>query len=181
MALHTNTQSPPTPINKLPDGLLGFLGIKNGGQAPAALPPILSPTIDLTGWYLRSYLTRAKLTAGPPAVGSISQVGVTAVPAGETWYVHRFSASVNIPAGDAIRFSIGLSQAQGFAPDDYESLAVNQTSTGLTGSAALEWTVASCGDFWLRPGEQLAIMTLAKTGAGAPTLRTFVNYVSLPF
>jgi len=84
----------PPPINRLPAGLLSFLGIKNGGRNPQFLSEQLSPTFELLGWYLQSNSLSLQ------ANGNVTAVGFNAnwftVPAGETWAV--LSAQVNSQA-----------------------------------------------------------------------------------
>lgn len=77
----------PPPINKLPLGLLGFLGIKNGGRYPQSLQADLQPSFELQNWYLQTNSTSAQLN------GSVSSIGFNAnwwtVPQGETWAIHQ--------------------------------------------------------------------------------------------
>lgn len=43
------------PLNKVPPGLLDFFGIKSGEWGPRELGQQLSPTMDLSRWYLDNY------------------------------------------------------------------------------------------------------------------------------
>ena len=81
------------PINRIPGGLLGFLGIKNGGRNPDALSNVLVPQLDLTEVYLRTNYVLARIDTTVAAVGF---TGAGTVPAGQAWYVSNVFA--NTPA-----------------------------------------------------------------------------------
>jgi len=55
----------PPPINRLPQGLLDFLGIRAGGRNPQTLTEQLLPTLDLLRWYKDSqqFLSHLSLSA----------------------------------------------------------------------------------------------------------------------
>lgn len=96
----------PTPINRLPNGLLGFLGIKNGGRYPDQMGTTLAPTWDLSDLYLGTNVEVA--TNGPNATGT-NFVGHHTVPQGQIWYVFEFGVfSTVLIAGQALRGSIAV-------------------------------------------------------------------------
>jgi hypothetical protein len=72
------------PINKQPNGLLGFLGIKNGGRSPDALIPGLSVSWDVHQLYLAQDALYDVQSGTITATGGTS---VWTVPAGEVWFV----------------------------------------------------------------------------------------------
>lgn len=74
------------PINRQPGGLLGFLGIKNGGRNPDQLSNVLAPTWDSAEVYLRTNYILSRINVAVNAVGFV-QAGT--VPPGESWYVHN--------------------------------------------------------------------------------------------
>ena len=70
-------------IQKVPPGLLSFLGIVGDGQTPSNLGSLVHPTVDLSPFYLaRDLDSEGAPAAGQGAVGD--SVSVT-VPAGECW------------------------------------------------------------------------------------------------
>lgn len=46
--------SNPPPLNRQPLGLLGYLGIKNGGKYPQTLAETLAPTLELSDLYYKA-------------------------------------------------------------------------------------------------------------------------------
>ena len=59
-----------TTLNRRPIGLLGYLGIKNGGRDPAQLAPVLSPTWDLEQLYLAGGSLYESVTVSGLVVGN---------------------------------------------------------------------------------------------------------------
>lgn len=76
----------PPPINRQPGGLLGFLGIKNGGRNPDQLSNVLAPTWDAAEVYLRTNYILARVTINVAAIGFTA---ASFVPPSESWYVHN--------------------------------------------------------------------------------------------
>jgi hypothetical protein len=90
-------------INRLPLGLLGFLGIKNGGRYPQELADTLAPVWDISPLYLYS---NSEVTTALQAISAIGSQAYQTVPTGELWYVLQQSAgSDTLTAGQTIEFS----------------------------------------------------------------------------
>lgn len=90
-------------INRVPQGLLGFLGIKNGGENPKQLSNVLVPTWNTTALYQYGNSEVSTVLVAINAVGS--QAYVT-VPAGEMWAILQQSAGCDtLGAGQTIEFS----------------------------------------------------------------------------
>jgi len=98
----------PAPLNRQPLGLLGFMGIKNGGENPRTLANVLQPVIDLTSLYTipasvigssSSTFTATGLTLWGPALQTDPDV----------WVIHNASIYVDAStAGDSVTFNIGI-------------------------------------------------------------------------
>jgi len=82
------------PINRLPDGLLDFLGIRSGGRNPQNLTEQLLPTLDLTRWFkdVQQFVDTANLdpliantNAGLIPLTNLVNAGL--VPQNECWFV----------------------------------------------------------------------------------------------
>lgn len=65
----------PAPLNRQPEGLLDFLGIKNAGRYPQTLGEQLTPVWDLQNWYLQfnSDLVFSRLITFPAATGAVNE------------------------------------------------------------------------------------------------------------
>jgi len=127
----------PPPINRLPLGLLSFLGIKNGGRNPQFLGEQLSPTFDLVAWYLQSNSRSLSLNGNVTAVGFNSAWWT--VPVGETWAV--LSTMVNSQA------ALGAGQSVGFfgawVRSALQILPAPLTPIGSVYTAPVAWTFQS--------------------------------------
>ena len=91
-------------IQKVPAGLLPFLGIVGDGQAPRSLADVVAPTLDTMPFYAaRSLQVVAQNTAALSAAGAGTAL---VVPANEWWLV--FGMSVSIFAGAAAQQMAGF-------------------------------------------------------------------------
>lgn len=98
-------------INKLPLGLLGFLGIKNGGEYPQELSNVLSPVWDLGPLYMNA---NAENQVAALAIAGIGSQAFFTVPNGEAWYVLIASAATGtLGAGQTIELALQTTDAAG--------------------------------------------------------------------
>lgn len=88
----------PGQINRLPDGVLGFLGIKNFGQMPRDLSQVLSGS-----WELRDFYLNVNPTYGASSLVALALGGSFAftVPNNEIWWVTDFSVFHNAAAASS--------------------------------------------------------------------------------
>lgn len=88
-------------INRQPGGMLGFLGIKNGGRNPDQLSTVLAPTFDTRELYLRNAIILSRINVAVAAVGFTS---AGTVPVGESWYVSNafVNSQATLGAGQTI-------------------------------------------------------------------------------
>jgi len=91
-------------INKLPLGLLGFLGIKNGGRYPQELASVLAPTWDLSSLYLNA---NAENRVDVVAIAALGSQAFFTVPTGEAWMVLLASAATGT-LGAGVTIELGL-------------------------------------------------------------------------
>lgn len=87
------------PINRVPYGLLGFLGIKNGGRNPVSLNDTVAPVWDLAGLYLETNTEFFSTTVNVNALGYF--VGFSSSIA-EVTYVHAFGVMSNAALGAGV-------------------------------------------------------------------------------
>lgn len=98
-------------INRLPQGLLGFLGIKNGGRYPQEIADVLAPVWDLADLYLN---TNSETRADVLAIAAIGSQAFWTVPNGECWYVTLAScATGTLGAGQTIELGLQTTDAAG--------------------------------------------------------------------
>lgn len=77
-------------INRVPKGFLSLLEAKTQGRTPATVVPQLSPTIDLSQFYLNDVQLQLRGTSDT-TVDSIGDYGSVQVPDGEAWLVYSIS------------------------------------------------------------------------------------------
>jgi len=153
----------PAPINRLPTGLLSFLGTKAMGVNPGSLAGELVPVMDLTKWYVTSTFENVATNANTITTGDSFPTGVV-VPAGEVWYVDSFTVRVaNAGASSAsgvqafVRIIAGGTYIRGY---------ISEQSAALV--AATDVVLLRIpGPFFMLPGEQPAIS--CSVAAGTPT------------
>jgi hypothetical protein len=141
-------------ISRIPAGLIGFLGIKNGGMYPQELAPTLLPTWDVGDLYLQY---GAQLGG---AVGGVSVAGygvTVAPPPGEVWCLHDIGCSVTTGAGEAWTGALCRSSTSG-------GTTVPISQGAILGASANDVLIAQHNECYLCPGENLGLLTLAVTG-----------------
>lgn len=98
-------------INRVPGGLLGFLGIKNGGETPKQLATTLAPVWDLSPIYFNS---NAEQRADVLAIAGIGSQSFLTVPNGEAWIILQSSAATGtLGAGQTIELQLQTTDAAG--------------------------------------------------------------------
>lgn len=85
----------PGQINRTPDGVMGFLGIKNFGRMPDMLNSTLAGTWELAPWYLNVNCSYQQSSLNGVVIGPSI---VFTVPNNEIWYVTDFSMYQFSPA-----------------------------------------------------------------------------------
>lgn len=163
------------PIQIIPPGLLGFLGLKSAGENPHSLLAEYRPTLEMRDWLL---MARAEYLMVGFAAGSIggnltgtvitdsvsSVPGTFVVPVGEWWWFHdaTFSLAPGAAATDVRGISLGMT-VQIAAAVGY--LALGQSSFVGTNQAS-HFNVR---DFWAPPGASLAFTANVVNAAATNT------------
>lgn len=170
--------APLGPIQQLPAGLTGLLGLKNLGRVPDSLAGFVQPTTDMFQLWL-NYGARSNqgvvhgrtLITGENGIRFFSPSAIL-VPNDEWWFVHQYT--VNAVMGLVVGETI-----QGLAP----AMAYNQAGTidwctlgeppwyGQIASNAAQavQVVATAQNFWAPPGAQLGLhlgALVSATGVG---------------
>lgn len=90
-------------INRLPLGILGFLGIKNGGRYPQDLADTLAPVWDFSALYLYG---NSEVSTSLQAIAAIGSQAYVTVPNGEAWFILQQSAGCDtLGAGQTIEIA----------------------------------------------------------------------------
>jgi hypothetical protein len=148
-------------INKLPLGLLGFLGIKNGGRYPQDIADVLAPTWDMRELYTYGNSEIDNVLVALNALGSQTY---TTVPNGEAWLVlQQAAASDTLTAGQTIEFVTNWTDAASL---------VNIETSDATGSRTVgARAVAVCSRPYLAgPGQKIGV-TVLQLAAGPVNVR----------
>lgn len=164
----------PPPINKLPLGLLSFLGIKNGGQYPQHLQADLGASFELLDWYLQTNSISANLNANVTAVGF--NAGWYTVPTGETWAV--LAAQVNSQAVLGAGVSLGMFGA--FTRSALQIIPTALTPVGATATTgAVSVASSQTGTIALVPPGGLIGVYCHNLVAGPVSVTLTLNYVPM--
>lgn len=170
-------------INRVPKGFLSTLDAKTGGRTPANTAEVLSPTIDLTDYYLSDLTLQGASATKNLAIGDVQtfETPVT-VPAGELWLVKFVSVSwVALGAATnawflspAILAQTNGTNVQRVGPSTGTGpLAGTAIGSGITSAVQFE------RPFFLRAGAQVGIwVDGAQAGAGVVSF-TEVSYYRL--
>jgi len=145
-----------TPINRQPVGLLGFLGIKNGGRNPQTLGEVLVPQWDLSELYLNSSPQYVEVISTEAGVGYTVAIGP---PQGELWYV--FDAGLEVGTGVGVTWSGYLARAAA-----NNAIAVPMTDL-YSVVASSRVTLSIKHPVVLAPGESLGWNTRAVAGVAS--------------
>jgi len=176
------------PIQIIPPGLLGFLGLKTSGENPHSLLGEYRPTVEMRDWLLRSrgeYLqvgfaagsvggNLAGTTINTDAISSIP--GAFTVPKGEYWFFHDLTVSLapGAAATDVRALCLGLLVQIGAATG-----FLNLASSPVLGTNQA-FTLSAQG-VWAPPGALIAWTAAIANGAAtnAAALTAWVTKIPL--
>jgi hypothetical protein len=158
----------PLPINKIPPGLLSYMGIKNGGRNPQwPDDPVLVPVIDLLKWTQADDFGAFTQNANTAAVATTGAINAVSVPAGQVWMITNVAANVGaMGAGATLEYALAIGyQVAGAATTQWEPIGPSSgvLTVGLSGSAG---RFEPSTPLILRPAMSLGIWV--KQFAGAP-------------
>ena len=146
-------------ISRLPLGLLGFFGIKNGGQYPQTIGNVILPQLEMQGILHANYHENLGSTTG---AGGITALGfkqlndtVTGlpliVPASELWFVGCVTAVVFTGVGDSFTGTLMVRATQAGSASAWN----RAVSDEITAVASQGRNLPAQRDFWLAPGDQI--------------------------
>lgn len=146
-------------ISRIPQGILGFLGIKNGGRNPRYLVDQLAPTWDMTSLYLEN---AAQYQSTVSTLNATGYLALFSAPPGELWLVTDYSVDLATGAGEAWQGVLSRATAN--------NLAQVRLADDRTFGASAWGAMVAPRNLYLAPGESLGISTDSVTGP--------VDYVS---
>jgi hypothetical protein len=160
----------PATINRTPQGLLGFFGIKNGGENPQRFGTILQPVLDLGEWYRATNRIYARQSTNVAATGGLTYF---TVPQSEAWFINDASFVTNLlTAGQTLAGAIayvdpsGLNQVLASEPLPAATVGITYT--------------ARASRFWLMPGESLQFYTTQLVAGPIVAPLMSISYVRAP-
>lgn len=165
-------------ISKLPLGLLGLLGIKNGGAYPRELAGFYQPMLELLPWIAAANFEEANFAQNAVAAAGNAGAFSTAVqvPQTELWYVQFASLRVFTAAGEAFSGYLAVRRFPVSSPNIVMPLSeIVTVGASINGAPAVGNLYAP---FILGPGDELVGYTLSVTGA--PTWRGAFRFARLP-
>lgn len=142
-------------INRIPLGLIGFLGIKNFGQYPQNLTRDLVPTWDVGNLYLNSSATYLQV------VSTINATGYTIVfsaPQNESWWISDYSTDIATGVGETWQGTLARA-----TPNNNGQVRLRDDRS-LVASQWLAMAAPVREGFILGPGESLGVLTNQVTG-----------------
>jgi len=135
-------------INRIPQGLLGFLGIKNGGENPRQLSNVLVPVWETRDLYT---FTNSEISSVILGIAALGSQGYVTIPTGELWLILQQSASSDtLTAGQSLEFSTNWT----------DPAAVVNIETGLTSgvrTVGARVTAVSQRAYYASAGSQVGI------------------------
>jgi len=151
------------PLNRQPNGLLEFFGIKNGGENPQQLGQILQPQLDVLPLYENTAAAVVGSVTNNVAAGAVlfGPAGATSEP-GDTWHFRTVGLYMNtVAVGAAAYMRLGAYFSGTFVPFT-GTIYGNQA----VGTLPIQHSIFA-RDIWLPPGWSLAYECSGL--AGVPT------------
>lgn len=156
-------------INRIPPGLLGFLGLKTSGTNPRDFGGQVTPTWDLSPLYLADGYRFTRVGSTLVAAGSELLHGP---PNGEIWVLDRWGLQIDSGIGDSATVYMGLAAeaGQAFVPLSAE------VDIGASDSVALAF---NSGPLILKPGQTVALGITRITVATGIVFGSHARYTAL--
>lgn len=174
----------PAVISKLPLGLLGFFGIKNGGQYPQTIDPVITPSLELGAMLAANYnemIAVPCLAALGFVTGNILATGLPAVvPSSELWWCSNVSVFAFTGVGDSMTATVELRNTQTSSASAWHRALTNEF-TQAASLSKLHPGVVTDG-FWMQPGDTFGTHFSAMVNAsGTATSSIQAKITRFPF
>lgn len=149
------------PLNRQPNGLLDFFGIKNGGENPVELGRVLLPQLDVLPFYEMAAPSVVGAVSGNLSAGVVlfGPAGATSEP-GDTWHFRSVGLQFNTTGATAFAYvRLGVQNGLQFVPMT-QVAAGNGAVASIPGVNGLVMR-----DVYLPPGWALAYEVLGLSAA----------------
>jgi len=167
----------PLTIQRVPRGLLGFLGLRGSGQLPSELSPTIAGVVDATVLYARDDFRWAR-AAEPAANTSWLKYATQTVPQGEIWVVCSMWAVAGTGAAVTIQaLRPALRRADGGLFDNYITNE-QQVPVAINSDVRLGWSFP-WGQLILAPGDIIGLALQGVAGGNA-SVSFGVEYYRMP-
>lgn len=157
----------PGDIQKIPQGLLGFLQLKTGGRNPSTLVDSVSPTWDLSRLYLEADAQFASINS------TINAGGYTiffSSPQDRVRLVTSFAVGITTDVGETIQCCLCR------APPNNNTLASLSAERNVVASSWAQLPLLE--PQYLQPGDSLGLLVNAV--AGVVSVYGSLRYIDLP-
>lgn len=157
-------------LSKLPLGLLGFFGIKNGGEYPQAIGNTIIPQLDMAGLLQAAYIERfvgsytLAATGFQAATYVAGGTGTVQVPQSETWALVASSFNIFTGAGDAFLGSPCIKSTQFGSSSNWIRLLRDPTNQAASLNT-MNTTIVQALPLWMSPGDVLGFNVQTFTNA----------------
>jgi len=170
-------------MSKLPLGLLGFFGIKNGGQYPQTLGNVLIPQINLLDLLAVNNREARVFIATPAAVGfnqaTDNATGLPAiVPPQEIWYLTGASIGAFTDVGDALSGVIAVTSRQSGSPQPMARALSQLVTIGASVNTFHPGALDVNGSRWFYPGDAFGALLTSFTNASGNSLMSGHYYIT---
>lgn len=161
----------PRGLSKLPLGLLGFFGVKNGGDYPQEIGSVIVPTLALEGLLAINYAEKLAVSCVAPAgaaivAGVVVATGLPAVvPANENWFVASVSAAAFTGVGDSWTGSGMRQSRQTGAASNWHHVITPEITNAASQNRMLPGAYPD--GFWAGPGDSFVWNYSASVNASA--------------
>jgi hypothetical protein len=178
------TRLTPAVLSKLPLGLLGFFGIKNGGQYPQTLGQTISPDIDVMDLLAVNYRELLAMSVTPAGLGFTQQVNLSTalaggVPTNEVWLINAYSVNLFTGAGDSITCSTEVRNFQSGMASNWHRAMSDQFTQGAGLNTMRQCAIS--GSPWLAPGDIFGVWVSALVNAsGTVTVSSNISVTKFP-
>jgi len=163
-------------FSKLPLGLLGFLGIKTGGQYPQFLGDSINPSWDMLEILSGVHIESGATVAAAPAAATFGSYHV--VPQQEVWYVRHYSARATTAAGEALAWNLAMQTPASGSALPVTHMLSNQTTNGASVTIG-QFAPANAMPLFVGPGTIFGVWTNTITGAPTITTSMLLNRFSM--
>ncbi len=172
----------PAVLSKLPLGLLGFFGIKNGGQYPQTLGEVIVPQLDMLELLAANYCERISAAVAVNAIGFAQAVEIGSglnciVPDAQVWYVPKYTIGALTGAGESVTFTGMVQHTQSGTASNWYHAMTEALTLGASGN--IYAPAAPGAGKWFGPGSRFGFWTASV--AGPVDLTSSLEIVRFPF